>query len=301
MLHGGDLTDGDADELQGMVERSGGELRLHEVADERLDGLPPIDRFGRVVWMRVLLPDLLPELSRILYLDADTLVTGPLDELWGTELRDAPLAAVPNVVEPALRPHVADLGIADPTTFFNSGVLLFNLAVMRAERSFEAVVEAVDRHRDRLFWPDQDALNVAFAGRWIPLHPRWNAQNSLWAWRGWACEVFGSPAVDEATTAPSIRHFEGPTLSKPWHYLCPHPHVEEYRRTLATTPWAGTPLTEHTWVTRTVRRLPERMRIPAYLRLRRSRHRVGRGLRRARSSLTRAMARRTRSVPLRRR
>lgn len=275
VLHGGDISAHDKFQLTGMVERGGGELDLHLVAGSRLDGLPPIDRFGRVVWMRILLPELLPEQPRCLYLDADTLVTGALDTLWRIDLGGAPVAAVANVVEPALRPHVAELGIADPTTFFNSGVLLFNLAVMRAERSFEAVVQAVDQHRDRLVWPDQDALNVAFAGRWLRLHPRWNAQNSFWAWRTWAEEVFGDSEVREATSDPAIRHFEGPSLSKPWHYLCPHPHVDEYRRTLAITPWASTPLVDRTWATRAVRRLPERRRVPAYLHLRRTRHRAG--------------------------
>lgn len=274
VLHGGDLTGSDTNRLTGMVEQGEGEVQYHVVSEHRLQRLPPVDRFGRVVWMRILLPELLPDLTRVLYLDSDTLVTGPLQRLWSTELGDAPLAAVANVVEPAMKPHVADLGIGDPKTFFNSGVLLLNLEVMRAERSFEAVVRAVAEHRDHVVWPDQDALNVTFAGRWKALHPRWNAQNSLWAWREWADEVFGETVVQEATRGPAIRHFEGPSLCKPWHYLCPYPQREEYARTLAVTPWADAPLLDRTWATTAIRRLPRDVRIRAYLRLERIRSRA---------------------------
>ncbi len=264
VLHGGDLTRHDTDRLTAMVERGGGSVEYHAVAERRLERLPPIDRFGRVVWMRFLLPQLLPDLGRVLYLDADTFVTDSLEDLWRTDLGDAPLAAVANVVEPALKPHVAQLGLDDARTFFNSGVLLLNLDVMRAERAFEALARAVDQHRDHLVWPDQDALNVVFTGRWRPLHPRWNAQNSFWAWSEWAADVFGA-TVSEARENPAIRHFEGPSLCKPWHYLCPYPHRGEYRRTLATTPWAGTPLIDRTLSTALIKRLPMPLRIRTYL------------------------------------
>lgn len=273
VLHGGDLTGSDTDRLTGMVEQGGGDVQYHLVSEQHLEHLPPVDRFGRVVWMRILLPELLPDLPRVLYLDSDTLVTGSLEELWSTPLADAPLAAVANVVEPAMKPHVAELGIEDPKTFFNSGVLLLNLEVMRAERSFEAVARAVDEHRNHMVWPDQDALNVAFADRWRPLHPRWNAQNSFWAWRGWADQVFGETAAREARAGPAIRHFEGPSLCKPWHYLCPYPQREDYARTLAATPWMGMPLVDRTWTTAAIRRLPRDARIRAYLRLERIRSR----------------------------
>lgn len=274
VLNGGDLTGSDMGRLTGMIEQGGGQVRYHLVGEHRIEQLPSIERFGRVVWMRILLPELLPDLARVLYLDADTLVTGSLEELWGTALGDSPLAAVANVVEPAMRAHVAELGIGDPKTFFNSGVLLLNLEVMREERSFGAVVSAIDEHRDHLVWPDQDALNVAFAGRWRPLHPRWNAQNSLWLWHEWADDVFGSAAVHEARGAPAIRHFEGPSLCKPWHYLCPYPHRQEYRRTLMGTPWADTPLVDRTLATRAVGLLPRDARTRGYLRLLRIRRRA---------------------------
>jgi lipopolysaccharide biosynthesis glycosyltransferase len=166
-----------------------------------------------------------------------------------------------------MRPHVASLGIRDPRHYFNAGVLLVDLVALRAEHSWERISEFVRGVAQPLTWFDQDALNVVFAEQWKPLEPRWNVQNSFWAWSQWATDVFGSEALAEANRNPAILHFEGPSICKPWHYLSPHPHRERYLATLADTPWFGEPLTDRTVATRVIRRLPPDQRIPAYLKL----------------------------------
>jgi len=122
-------------------------------------------------------------------------------------------------------------------------------------------------------WPDQDALNVVFARRWLALHPRWNTQNSFWGLHQEALEVFGPALLEEAMQRPAIRHFEGPALSKPWHYLCPYPGRDEHRALLAETPWADVPLEDRTAATRFVRLFPRDMRYRAYGRLLQARSR----------------------------
>src|SRR5688500_18132312 len=116
-----------------MVEAAGAVLHLHEIAPTTVDHLPALDRFGTIVWLRFLLPELLPDLERVLYLDADTLAVAPLEPLFALGLDGCPIGAVANVVDEGLWPHVRGLGIDDPTQFFNSGVLLMDLAALRAE------------------------------------------------------------------------------------------------------------------------------------------------------------------------
>jgi lipopolysaccharide biosynthesis glycosyltransferase len=154
-----------------------------------------------------------------------------------------------------------------PGGLFNSGVLLMDLARMRKEESSEQLFNAAADRRDSPLWPDQDALNVVFAGRWLSLHPRWNTQNSFWALRQEATAVFGGALLEEAIRRPAIRHFEGPGISKPWHYLCPYPGREEHRALLAETPWAHVPLEDRTAATWFVRLFPRDIRYRAYDRL----------------------------------
>src|SRR5206468_10963777 len=154
-----------------------------------------------------------------------------------------------NVTEVSMRPHLASLGIDDPSTYFNAGVLLVDLAGWREEQASAALLRFVTTRAEPLPWFDQDALNVVFAGRFHRLHPRWNAMSSLWTWPELAAEVLGPEDHAEARHQPSILHFEGPSLSKPWHFLCEHPWRDVYRSTVARTPWAGVAWEDRTLMT----------------------------------------------------
>jgi lipopolysaccharide biosynthesis glycosyltransferase len=267
LVHDRSLSPADLERLEEMCRDGGAGVRFHLVGEEQLGGLPRVDRFGPIVWARVLLPDLLPDARRAIYLDCDTLVLSSLQALWSVDLDGCALGAVANVVEPASREHVRSLGLRYPGGFFNSGVLVLDLERMRQEGKTKEMVGFVRAHAESLVWPDQDALNVVFSRRWCPLPPKWNAQNSLWSWPGWAAEVFGPQELAEAMRDPAVRHFEGPSVAKPWHYLCPVPHRELYRRMLFQTPWAGQPLYDRTAVTMVISRLPRRWRLGAYRRV----------------------------------
>src|SRR5690348_9801395 len=107
LLHEGDLHDAVQERFAGMVRDAGGDITFHDVAGERLRQLPSKgpELGGRTSWMRVFLPELLPAVDRIVYLDADTLTVDALEPLWTMPLGDAPIAAVSNVVEPSKRAH----------------------------------------------------------------------------------------------------------------------------------------------------------------------------------------------------
>jgi lipopolysaccharide biosynthesis glycosyltransferase len=159
------------------------------------------------------------------------------------------------------------LGFARPLRYLNSGVLVMNLDHMRRHDAGDELLSYIRTHAASLLWVDQDALNAVFAGSWLELHPRWNAQNSFWNWAGLAEETFGRELLAEATTDPGILHFEGPHLAKPWHYLSNHAYRRQYRAALASTPWGAIPLEDRTIATRLIGRLPWNPRVRAYLRL----------------------------------
>jgi lipopolysaccharide biosynthesis glycosyltransferase len=268
LLHDGTLaTHPGLEMLRGMVKASGAELRVHSVADDGVPALPAMGRYGSVVWLRFLLPDLLPEVARVLYLDADTLVLSPLAPLFATDLGGAPLGAVPNVVMADQRARLLALGLDDYRQFLNSGVLLLDLDRFREEGATSTLLRIAATRADDLLWPDQDTLNLVFAGRWHALHPRWNAQNTFWSEPAVAAEILGTGPLAEARRSPAILHFEGPSLCKPWHALNAHPWRRVWHATLARTPWAGTPTEDRGAATAVLRLMPEDLRIRAYGRL----------------------------------
>jgi lipopolysaccharide biosynthesis glycosyltransferase len=255
LLHPPELPAGCLTGMDAVVTGNGGTFEPIAIGDGAVADLPAMSRIPRVMWFRVFLPDLLPAVDRVLYLDADTLVVDDLSALWDQPLDDAHVAAVANVLEPQYATHPADLGLPADQRYFNSGVLLLNLARMRAEDCTARIVRYAQGQQ--LLWPDQDALNVVLGPAHVDLHPRWNAMNSLFVLRQ-AQDVFGAAVVDEACRDPAIVHFEGPEIGKPWHYLSKHPFRAEYLAHRAQTPWPAAEVVGRTLPNRLLKPLPTR-------------------------------------------
>jgi len=241
------------DQLAGFVVGRGAGWQAHEVCERRQSEIEPNRRFGRVAWYRVLLPELVPDLDRILYLDADTIVCRPLTELWELELEGFPVAAVVNPLYPFMdQGFLSDLGL-NGDDYFNSGVLLMDLARWRSQ-GFTDKVLSISKVQYSQEWPDQNALNCAFRSNWLALHPKWNMQNTFFDLppRSLPLSIgtFGL-SRDEV----SIVHFIGPY--KPWHYRCKHRLRHRYWDHLQNTPWSGKTMEGVTFKHKLLRLLPE--------------------------------------------
>lgn len=243
-LHGPRFPRRVATKLRDMVERMGGELALHRISPQQVGGLPVTRRITAPMWFRIHLPELLPDVDRILYLDADTLAVDDIRPLWEIDMSRHHIGAVSNVLETHRFGHPADLGLPAGQRYFNSGVILFNLELMRTSRSSETLLRYAREHARTLLWPDQDALNVVLGTSRLALHPRWNSMNSFRF--PWAGDVFTESALEEARRHPGIVHFEGPTENKPWHYLCDRADRDVYFAYRARTPWPRVRITGRT-------------------------------------------------------
>jgi lipopolysaccharide biosynthesis glycosyltransferase len=236
LLHDGTLEESAQEALMQMVRARGGELSLLEIPPDWVEGLRGWDYITPTMWFRIFLPELLPAVERVLYLDVDTIVLDRLDELFTTELGDDLLAAVPNVFQLDHLGRLEQLGIDDPRDYFNSGVLLMNLEEMRRDQTSRKLKDFAVASGADLLWPDQDTLNLVLAGRWRRLHPRWNAMTSMFSWPH-SVYAYGTRATAEARLRPAIRHFEGPSINKPWHLLCETPFRDRYFEHRRGTPW----------------------------------------------------------------
>jgi lipopolysaccharide biosynthesis glycosyltransferase len=235
-LHGPDVPKRSIELVTEMIERNGGSVSFLAVPDERIEGLPITQHFNRAMWYRVHLPELLPSIDRILYLDADLIVLDSLEPLWKTDLKGNYIAAVTNVFGPWDLHYPATIGLTSPKDYFNSGVVLMDLDQLRRDNCVAALRASALEHGETFWFCDQDALNVILGGRRLPLHPRWNAMNSLFAFPG-SADVFAPDLAEEARRRPAIRHFEGGGANKPWHYLCDQEMKEVYFEHRRQTPW----------------------------------------------------------------
>lgn len=125
-------------------------------------------------YLRLALPELLPETDRILYMDADILVRGSLRQLWETPMQGMALAAVKGAVnlsdkwEWNSRREYWHLLEGERGNYINAGVTLLHLAEIR-RRGLKNTWDALARQK--LYYQDQDILNITCKGaiRYLPL------------------------------------------------------------------------------------------------------------------------------------
>jgi lipopolysaccharide biosynthesis glycosyltransferase len=168
------------------------------------------------MYLRLLVPAALPaEVERVLYLDCDTLCTNSLAPLFDVDMGGVPLGAVRDPFNRRLLdmgglPGLADYPELDPRAcYFNSGVLLIDVARWKECEVTERSLAYLARHAHESRYPDQDALNYAVYGNWLRLSHRWN---DLMAWR--LEPEYGGSLSDSA-----IIHPAGPV--KPWQFSFP--------------------------------------------------------------------------------
>lgn len=170
------------------------------------------------------LPDLLPNLNRVLYLDGDTLIRKDLKQLFQTPLgRDYVAAVTDPWVVTDVAPAITRLG----KYYFNSGMMLLNLEILRQNKISEILFDEKRRSTDfRLM--DQPIFNAVFAGhvRYLPM--RYNCCPFWWLSRLWALtkreilekcrkvynENFGTH-FDLVSDDCVLLHFAG--KEKPWN------------------------------------------------------------------------------------
>src|SRR5213592_4393647 len=88
LIHDDDLSPQGRARVEKTVAAFGGTLRFLAIPRRRLDEFPASSQFPRIIWSRVLLPELLPDEPKVLYLDADTIVLESPAALWRCELED---------------------------------------------------------------------------------------------------------------------------------------------------------------------------------------------------------------------
>ncbi len=121
--------------------------------------------------------------DKILYLDTDLTIHGDVSALFALDTGDFPLAAVPSgqvwVDEERRRKaeaHFGALGMTAPYRYFNTGVVLIDVAKWLREDLGNRALDFIRQHPELCVLPDEDALNAVLDGRFAELSPIWNAR-----------------------------------------------------------------------------------------------------------------------------
>ena len=172
--------------------------------------------YPAAIYYRIVAAQVLSEkISKLLYLDADTLCVGKLNELQKISFDDKILMAVPDKAE-WLSQLKSDLDIPQDRHYFNSGVLYIDLEKWSQLKISDHLMEILNERE--LSFPDQDAINILAGDQIKSLPVKFNQF------------LLMKHSNEELPNDTIIIHFAGQL--KPWQPWCENPQraiYDEYR------------------------------------------------------------------------
>ncbi|MDO5463282.1 MAG: glycosyltransferase family 8 protein, partial [bacterium] len=188
----------------------------------KFDEFPlPIEHITQEMYYRFLLPNLLTNEKRTIYMDVDILAMNDITPLWKYDLKGAYMAGVAEEKNETFAHYKISLGMHPASDYFNSGVLVMDLEKLR-EIDFETkcMTLTAEMH-DRIAWPDQDVINLVLEGKICTL-PR--------------CYNCMPPKLMKNKKEIVLRHYAN-FSSKPWCYLWKNQSWYPYLKYLRKTPF----------------------------------------------------------------
>ncbi len=167
-------------------------------------------------YFRLKITELLPNISRIIYLDCDMIVEHSLKELFNINLTD-------NIIGGSLDSRVFHKKKWKNQKYINAGMIVFDLEKMRQEKTDELFEDYTHKNINDIKTGDQDIINFALKNRIKIIDGSWNVQ------------VSGFASRTSFTKYPKIIHYIG--KDKPWIFGSNTYFKDKYFKYLQLTPW----------------------------------------------------------------
>ena len=208
------------------------------------------DTFGfhPIVLSRLFLDVLLNEdIHQVLYLDCDTIVDGSLAFLEKKSLGEDYVAMVPELYMPSANKKL--IGLTESEPYYNAGVILFNLDMIRKDRMRERFLQYYQERNGELLYNDQDIINYCCKGRIYRLGQEYNLSPNLVYFPRYFIKklqpaYYRSSAEEYKSVLknPIIIHFMGD--ERPWIRGNHNAYRKKFERYMKLSPWKEFPLIE---------------------------------------------------------
>lgn len=191
-------------------------IKLRKVRDYQYEWLSQFkeNTLPTEAYFRLLLPELVPEAKRIIYLDIDMLILSDIGKLYRIDLDNNILGVVrdyPFTENKDSWPYML-LG-ENGNKYFNSGMLLMDLELMRKNKVVERFTQFILETSKFYLLGDQDAFNTFFFYKVKLLEDKYNYV------------VENQKILENSNPETVIKHYCGYSDSKPWKI---HPGISSY-------------------------------------------------------------------------
>lgn len=224
-----------------------GELHVYDIQNihDRLQIDVP-DTIAISSYARLFLPSILPaDISRVLYVDCDTVIYGDISEFWNTPLHDMYIAGVLDTL-PDCEAKVK-VSLKDDEPYLNSGVMLINLDLWRKDNLQQKFIDFLLAHNGQVYHHDQGIINGVCKGKVQIVHPRYNCTSNYYSHpyallRRTNTPFYSEQEYREAIAAPAILHFTEGFFNRPWLANSLHPKAAIFHQYHDMTAWKNAPL-----------------------------------------------------------
>ena len=176
------------------------------------------DRYPMEAYYRLLLPDIIPRINRIIYLDGDTFIFKDLNEMYNLEMNNSIILGFADNNYKS-----AELFGLKTYAYITSGVLLLDLKKMRREKISRKFIDFIEKNKYNLIQEDQTVINIALNGRIGFLPPQygmWNfaskhhlLKHNFYGNNSLGIKAYNYKDFYNAWQIPTILHY---VRSKPW-------------------------------------------------------------------------------------
>lgn len=211
--------------LKEVISNSNANLQVHIVDDTILKGLK--DTWSIYTWYRVLLPNVLSEdVHRVLYLDADTLVTADISDIFKMEMTEKAIAGSIDILSFDSETFER-CKYEQEKRYLCAGVMLMNLDYWRENELTKQIVEWGRENDARIKFPDQDTINYICRDNKIVLPMRYGILGVYFVNKVFYEQPYLND-LKKCISSPAIIHYAG---ENPWKVeLSNHLYQDEWEK-----------------------------------------------------------------------
>jgi len=171
-------------------------------------------------YLRMFIPELLPNESRVLYLDSDTLVVGEVEELFNLDMEGMLFAGVTDHAAKSRYANIEKPDIISSEFYINCGVLLIDCDLCRKEGVLVRMLDYIELNAIDIRVADQSIINDIFRTRIKLVDIKYNYYSVLHYQRSMFTDIVlqdRSVQSNMNVSNISILHYVGHWFERPWY------------------------------------------------------------------------------------
>lgn len=195
------------------------------------------------MYMKFFLDECFHEDEKILYLDCDTIIIDKLKELWEWNLNGKCMGMAIDCMNSELK---KGFGLSKNTIYYNTGVILFDLAQWRKDQCKDIFIRYVKNHPYDFPFVDQDIINICLNDKistlpmkfnCISLYEKFSSDEIKYMYKLNSRTFYSKEEFERDKKSPVIIHFPTVYFSRPWYKDCTLNWAKYFDIYLYKSPW----------------------------------------------------------------